>query len=486
MAINSLTPTDVYSIVNAAAKEMYGGNTTLSAFDTSSFCSVGEQMLRTGYENTLDAISHVLGRTVIDVRPYKGRFFLISSFSDSFAIASRKISFFTKKAEATKDWNTDAAGTQLDDGQSIDHYVISKKYPVELNFTGLKTLQYSYTTFRKQLKIAFQSEASFSEFVAGMLVAIANDIEHIKEAENMLQVVNYAGACVDVTKDENAVMAYNLIREYNEDRGVVKTAADLLKGSDKKDFYEFLICFLQGKIARMGIDSVDNHMIPYKTDDAGNALTLLRHTPSANQRLMFYEPFMRAAKATIMPEIFNDKYLQMANYEGVEYWQNLEVPSSICVEPNYLTQASVSDNRLVSTKGAKVEITNLLGILFDDQALWERFFVQDVITTPVNAKGDYYNTVYHWAAQHNIDLTQKGIVMYADDYFVPATDKVTASGTVLVDTNLDDSDITITVTGTGNDATFADGVLTVTAAVDGKITITGANMPAVEITIDVA
>ena len=45
--MNTLTPTDVYAIVNAAAKAMYGGNTAIQATDTSSFVSVGEAMLRT-------------------------------------------------------------------------------------------------------------------------------------------------------------------------------------------------------------------------------------------------------------------------------------------------------------------------------------------------------------------------------------------------------------------------------------------------------
>ena len=54
---NTLTPVDVYAIVNAAAAEMYGSLSTLQAQDTSSFVSIGEYMLRTGYTNTLNALS---------------------------------------------------------------------------------------------------------------------------------------------------------------------------------------------------------------------------------------------------------------------------------------------------------------------------------------------------------------------------------------------------------------------------------------------
>ena len=38
---NTLTPTDVYAIVNAMAAEMYGANNSLQAVNTSTFATVG-------------------------------------------------------------------------------------------------------------------------------------------------------------------------------------------------------------------------------------------------------------------------------------------------------------------------------------------------------------------------------------------------------------------------------------------------------------
>ena len=153
--MNTLIPTYVYAIVNAAAKAMYGGNTAIQATDTSSFVSVGEAMLRTGYENTLDALSIMIARTFFAVRPYTGTLRLMNVTRDQFGGIRRKISYFYDEAEQSQDWNTDKAATQLNDGQSIDHYKIRKRYPLEMNFCGLKVLQKHVTRFDYQIKRAF-------------------------------------------------------------------------------------------------------------------------------------------------------------------------------------------------------------------------------------------------------------------------------------------------------------------------------------------
>ena len=123
---NTLTPTDVYSIVNAMAAEMYGSNNTLTAINTQTFSTVGEAMLRTGYENTVGALSAVIGKTIIAARPYRGKFRVIMKVPQEFGLITRKISFYSTKLEESNDFNTNLNGTQLVDGASIDPWTITK------------------------------------------------------------------------------------------------------------------------------------------------------------------------------------------------------------------------------------------------------------------------------------------------------------------------------------------------------------------------
>ena len=97
-------------------------------------------MLRTGYEKTLNALTVVMGRTYMAIRPYKHKWDLITINDDLFGTISRKISFFTKLFEPSKAWNTTAAPEQLKDGATVDHYSINKVYPLEMMFCGQKIL----------------------------------------------------------------------------------------------------------------------------------------------------------------------------------------------------------------------------------------------------------------------------------------------------------------------------------------------------------
>lgn len=400
---NTLTPTDVYAIVNAAVKEMYGGEATLQAQNTTSFVSVGEHMLRTGYTNTLNALSHVFGKTIVAVRPYRGALELFARTPAEWGGIERKISFYSKPFEQTNSFNTQLAGTQLTDGSSIDHYVISKVYPLEMNFVGMKTLQFSYTTFRKQLRQAFESEAAFSDFYGGMMVAIANDLAMGYEAESRLQLLNAIGSTYNTGGTRQKV---NLVAAYNAENGTSYTAAQLLT-TYLKEFTAFFVERLKGDMELMRMNNELFHIYPARNDDAGNALALLRHTPAEMRRLFLYMPLMRKAEANVLPSLFNDEYLRLENYEGVEFWQNPNDPSAVDIEPN---QLNISTGQAVD--GTQVQLDYVVGLLFDRDAIATSLKLEDVITTPVNAKGDYYNTVYHWGFMFKEDPTENMVLYY--------------------------------------------------------------------------
>ena len=404
---NTLTPTDVYAIVNAMAEEMYGVNNSLTAVNTSTFATVGEAMLRTGYENTVGALSVVIGRTIIAARPYRGKFRIIMKVPQEFGLITRKISFYSTNLEASTDFNTNLAGTQIVDGASIDPWTISKTYPLEINFVGLKVTQKNYTVFRYQLKQAFQSEANFASFVSGLLIQIANDLEVDMDAENRLQVLNAIGATYDVGGTRQAV---NLTTEYNAFvGGGTYTTADLLT-TQFEDFMKYFVMRLKGDMELMSEYNSLFHLTPAKNDDSGNALVLNRHTPPEMRRLLLFMPLIRQAESFIFPSLFDSSYLRLENFEGVEYWQNPNVPMGVDITPNELDIATGQ-----SATGNQVQLDNVVGLLFDRDALATSVHVEDVITSPINNRGSYYNVTYHYGKDYQLDQTENMILYYMAD-----------------------------------------------------------------------
>jgi hypothetical protein len=403
---NTFTPTDVYGIVNAMSKEMWGANSTLTAFDTSSFTTVGEAMLRTGYENTLNALGAVIGKTIIAARPYRGKFKIIMRTPDEFGLITRKISYYSTALEPSEDWNTDINATQLVDGASVDPWKISKVYPLQVVFAGIKVSQKSYTRFLYQLKGAFVSPEAFAAYIAGILVEIGNDIEVDMDAENRLQVLNAIGATYNVGAPRQKV---NLTAEYNAFYGTSYTTAQLLT-TYYKEFIEFFVMRLKGDMELMAEFNSLFHIYPAKNNDAGNALTLNRHTPAEARRLLLYMPRIRQAESTVFPALFDNSYLRLSDYESVEYWQNPNDPEAVDIVPN---QLDVSTGQ--SANGNRVQLAHVLALLFDRDALATSVKVEEVLSTDINPRGSYINQVWHWAKSHNFDQTENMILYYMAD-----------------------------------------------------------------------
>ena len=404
---NTLTPTDVYAIVNAMANEMYGTSSTLVAVNTSTFATVGEAMLRTGYENTVNALSAVIGRNIIAARPYRGKFRIIMKVPQEFGLITRKISFYSGKLEPSTDFNTDINPAQIVDGGSIDPWKITKTYPLEINFVGLKVTQKNYTIFRYQLKQAFQNESAFSSFVSGLLILIANDLEVDMDAENRLQVLNAIGATYNTGAGTR--QAVNLTAEYNAFYSTSYTTAQLLT-TYYKELMQFFVMRIKGDMELMSENNSLFHLTPVKSDDAGNTLILNRHTPADMRRLLLYMPMIRQAESSIFPSLFNDSYLKLENYEGVEYWQNPNVPAGVDIVPHQLDTATGA-----GATGTRVQLDNVVALLFDRDALVTSVHVEDVITSPINNRGSYYNVTYHYGKDYQLDQTENMILYYMED-----------------------------------------------------------------------
>lgn len=404
MAVN-----DVYAIVNAMVREMYGANTVANAMDTKTFLDIGTTALAgmNGVENTFNALSLVLAKTIIGVRPYKGDLQVITKNSESYGYYTRKISYFTKLFEATDSEPTNLNANALKDGTSVDHYRINKMYPLEVDFKGSKALQKSYTRFRWQVKKAFTSEAEFSKFVEGFMIEVANEIELAKESENRLTLLGYIAS---LHKSTNAKMHRNMLDEYNAfSGGTSYVVADVMPGgSQEVGFLKFFIAEWTKQVEMLKRNTTIYHQTPTMTDDNGNTLDLLRHTPANKLRAVAYAPYFIDAKINIMPEIFNPKLIEAPNHEEVMYWQNPNKPIEVNIaKPNYFDPA---------TGTIKASTTNTtikpLAVLFDEDAVGVNYQVEDTVTTPVNARGEYVNTFIHWRKNYWADMTENGVLFY--------------------------------------------------------------------------
>lgn len=412
-----LTTLDAYAIVNAMVKEQTGQNASITALDPSSFVSVGEQLLSAGTEATLNALSMVLGRTFVAVRPYNAKFATINAVNSGvYANRLRKISFYSREAVEDGSENTQLNAENLILGQDNGAHGTSPNsstpsmweqnppIPLEIIFSGSSEVQTVTTVYEKQLQVAFRSPEDFIDFVEGIMVEKGNDIESMKEAFNRMTVLNAIAGAVDMSNPESVI---NMVTAFNNAFGTSYTRADLL-GVHFTEFVEFFVSTVKTISDRMTNRSAKYHWSPTYTDAQGNTHELLRHTPKAKQKMLVYNPFWISAEARVKPAIFNERYIDFGNFEGVDFWQNEYDSSEIDIVP------AIPDvlNPTQQTAGARVQIEYCLAFIFDEDACMVDYQLDDATTTPLEARKHYRNL--WWTIRRNAinDFTENMVVLH--------------------------------------------------------------------------
>ena len=422
-----LTVTDGYAVINAMADEMLGNNATITATNTSSFISVGEELLAAGVENVINTLSLVASRSLIAIRPYEAKFRLINALdSGMYSNRIRKISYYAKYALPTGASNTQLFGENLLQGADNGVHYDSSTPPVQMSvesmwkqeqpialelwFAGSTEWQYAYTLYENALKSAFRSPDEWVQFLNGFLVSCANDIETEKEAFSRLAVLNAIAGVIDLQNDMPG-SAINMTTLYNAtfNPSPTLTTAELLT-DHFREFLEFFVETVKTVSDMMENRSTLYHLALDKTV-GGVTYKLPRQTKKADQRMMMVSRFWNAAEARVLPEIFNDRYLKLENFEKVDYWQNINDPYAIDITP------AIPDlNDLTAqTAGSQVQLGNVLGLLYDRDAIMVDFHLEDVASTPLEAR-KHYRTVWNTINKNAInDFSENIVVFYMAD-----------------------------------------------------------------------
>lgn len=420
----TLTPRDAHALVNLITAELTGQNGTISQVTTDNFVSVGETIMSYPMENVYNALSMVLLRTLIAARPVDEDLIIMNALDTGmYSSRMRKISYLSRWAQASGDFNTQlftnlAAG--FTNGQNKDSNNVPQStksqweqcpiMPIELNFGGSSVWEHGITWYKDQAKNAFADEASFNRFWEGALVENANDIKREKSSFRRAILLNFIAGLYDLQSAGTTVI--NLTAEFNAKYGTSYTTQQL-KTTYYKEFLAFFVAIFKTISAAMQKSSVNYHVPISKTVD-GITYNLLRHTPRNRQRVILYEPMFIDAQANVLPEIFNPEYLDLdTQYEGLLWWQNENDPEAISVVPsipNFTTG--------VQETGAAVALDHVVGLIYDEDALMSNFQLDDVNTTPLEARKRFRNTWYSMARGGINDFTEKAVLFTMED---PAT-----------------------------------------------------------------
>lgn len=413
----ALTPRDAYAIMNLLVKEATGQQ-AITVTDVSSFISAGELVLATGRENVINSLSLVLNRTMVASRPYKARLDLMEQVDTGlYSSRIRKISYYAKDALPSGNFNTDlftnlqegytnGQNTQANPNSTKSQWEQHPPVALEMNFAGSSTWQDCATMYEDQLQAAFRGPEEFNRFVSGYLTEHANDIESQREAWNRMNLLNKLASVYDMSADMPGSVI-NLTAAFNDEFGTSYTSAQL-RTTYLKEFLAFFVSTVKLTSRMMEHRTANYHWSPAKTV-GGVSYTLLRHTPRDRQRMYLYAPMFVKAEAMVLPEIFNDQYLKLSDYQGVDYWQTPDAGAMINVTP-----AITNTTTGVQEAGDPVN-TYVVGMITDVDGLMTNWQAEISRSTPVEARKGYRNVWTTFLKNNLCDNTENAVIFVMED-----------------------------------------------------------------------
>lgn len=345
----------IYTLVNAVNSQAYG-STALAVVDTQGLISLGNIVLSStqNTESFLNVLVQRIGRTIISSRQYRNKLndMVLNDFE--YGAILQKIRVHLTDAEEDPAYS-------LTDGGTVDPWTINKPDVEQKLFVTRTPYMFHVTIAREQLKEAFLSENAMGGFIGAIFQQVRNSIEVSLENLGRLAIANMIAESAGTTRE------IALVTMYNTASGKTLTAATALLDPD----------FLRYAVAQ--IQNISDYLTDMTT--SYNDGTIESFTPKADQRLRVLSLFERALETVVQYSAFHDEMVSLDAYSTINFWQSEKTKDSLNIKR--------------ASDGEAITKTNIVAVLHDRDALGIYKEDVDILTTPVNAKGMYYNTFYH-------------------------------------------------------------------------------------------
>ena len=403
MSVNNMTFQQIATILTGIVRQATG-QAVLTPTNTSEFVSVGQIALRADRDAVMNAISNVIGRTIFSIRPYSAKMTGLMMDSFRWGNVMRKLSI------AETDWNDDPAydypvtydATQTPpdgEGEAVDPWTIKKPNVLQTNFYGFSVYGDHYTVTEEQLESAFTGPEQLGSFISLIMTNLSNRLEQSNETIRRGLVSNAIGAILLENQSDRVI---HLITEYNALTGESLSAQTVYAPDNFGPFMKWVY----SRVTQIS-DLFTERSVKFQTEITGK--TILRHTPMQDQRIYLYAPARHQIDARVLADTYHDNFLRYADVETVNFWQSINTPDSVRVNPSYTDTSGALVNGTMETA-----VSGIFGIMFDRDFMGMTLLGQRTVATPVNAAGLYRNIWVHCRQRVFMDNTEKACVLLLD------------------------------------------------------------------------
>lgn len=392
----------IYQIINSVSGEVLG-NTDIVAEDLTGIVDLGTEVFnQNAVDNYVKSLVNHIGKVIFVNRPYAGKVPSVLMDAWEFGSVLEKISADVPEAEENDTWN-------LTDGQSYDQDVFHKPTVTAKFFNSKVTFEVPVSITERQVKESFSNAAQLNGFISMIYAAVEKSMTIKADALIMRTINNMiaetvladaqafgATAAGDMTgadlSSASTARCVNLLKLYNDKTGAT-TKLTAAKAITDPDFIRFA-SYVMGTYA----DRLQSISTVFNVGGKE------RFTPKDMLHVVLLSDFAKAAQTYLYSDTFNRGDVLLPQAETAPFWQGSG--------KNY-DFASTGNINIKESGGKAVEISGVLGVMFDRDALGVCNLDRRV-TTNYNAKAEFFNNYYKFDAGYFNDTNENFVVFFIE------------------------------------------------------------------------
>lgn len=375
---NQIEVNQIYDLCNQIFQQMTG-RTDIAAVDSASLVAMGNEVSNLGKNDLwLNTLARRIGLTIDSYRVYRNSFSDLYRTQVEWGALVQKLTVEMPDAVADDMYKVGQMN-----GQALDHYIINNPKAKQKIFDKETPYSFFITMQEKMLTEAFLNAGAMASFVNQVFGKVQNKIEVVLEDLARVALVNMM--CNLSTKQE-----IKLVTLYNSKTG---SALNPQTALFDPAFMRFAIGMMNNIASKLETMSV-----LFNTDGYD------RFTPKSEQRFYVLADFITQLETVVQYAAFNPQYVNKSVDIAVPYWQGVKEGDDV----NDIAVLS----KVIGKVDSKVDkiIENVVGVLFDREAIGTFRQEEKVLTTPVNARGAYYNTFWHEKQMWFNDMSENVVI----------------------------------------------------------------------------
>lgn len=392
----------IYTLINSVSGEVLG-KTDIVTEDLTGIVDLGQEVFnQNAVDNYVKSLVNHIGKVIFVNRPYAGKVPSVLMDAWEFGSVLEKISADVPDAEENDTWN-------LTDGQSYDQDVFHKPTVTAKFFNSKVTFEVPVSITERQVKESFSNAAQLNGFISMIYAAVEKSMTIKADALIMRTINNMiaetvladaqafgATAAGDMAgadlSSASTARCVNLLKLYNDKTGATKklTAANAITDPDFIRFASYVMGTYADRL--QSISTVFN---------VGGKE---RFTPKDMLHVVLLSDFAKAAQTYLYSDTFNRGDVLLPQAETVPFWQGSG--------QNY-EFAGTGNINIKESGGKAVEISGVLGVMFDRDALGVCNLDRRV-TTNYNAKAEFFNNYYKFDAGYFNDTNENFVVFFIE------------------------------------------------------------------------